>query len=80
MEKPILTEGPEAGRPMLLFDIVFPLKSQRWALPVDVLGIGLEPGAWETMSGSEKQALATHMLDELQWVGDAHDDLRFSFG
>ena len=74
------TEGPDAGRPMLVFDVVFPLKSQRWTLPVDVLGVGLEPGAWETMSVAEKQALATHMLDELQWVGDAQDDLRFSFG
>ena len=80
LEKPTPSEGPDAGRPIIIFDVVFPLKSQRWSLPVDILGIGLEPGAWEAMPLEEKRALATHMLDELTWIGDDQQDLRFSFG
>jgi hypothetical protein len=79
-EKSVPDVGVDRGRPLLLFDIVFPLKSQRWSLPVDILSIGLEPGAWEAMPLDEKQALATHMLDELQWIGDNQQDLRFTFG
>jgi len=79
-EPPVPTAGRNQGRPSIVFDVVFPLKSVRWTLPVDILGVGLEPGAWEAMPLDEKRSLATHMLDELEWTGPSHDDIRFSFG
>jgi hypothetical protein len=41
--------------------------------------MGLEPGAWESMQVDERRTLATHILDELVWVGDDQQKLKFSF-
>jgi hypothetical protein len=63
----VFEDENENGEPLIAFEVVFPLKSQRWTIFADPLKVGLQPGAWEGMPTQEKQDLLVLMLDELEW-------------
>uniref|UniRef100_A0A7S2FI14 Uncharacterized protein n=1 Tax=Florenciella parvula TaxID=236787 RepID=A0A7S2FI14_9STRA len=64
------TEDQSGARPIIVFEVVYALKSMQWRLTADPVDLGLQVGAFEAMQPEEKEQLCDHLIQRLRFQGE----------